>query len=92
MNDAVEGQRRLIQCQPGNARAEKGRLDRGDRPGAEPEEAAGAAGVQESVQVFDLGAQPMEVTVRPAPAPAPPVGNINRERSRQTAGQPHEIR
>lgn len=70
MNDAIEGQRRLIKRQLGDIRADQGRLDRDDRSGAEAEDPAGAAGVQQRAEVFDLGAQPVELTVRPAPATA----------------------
>ena len=45
-------------------------------------------GVQEGAEVFDLGAQPVELTVRPAPATATSIRRVDRERSGQGTGEP----
>jgi hypothetical protein len=70
--DAVEGQRGLIQRQPGDVRADAGRLDGDDRPGAQPEQPGRAAGIQQRAEVLDLGAQPRGTrrTVRSFPGRA----------------------
>lgn len=59
-----------IKGQLGDIRAGQGRLDRDDRSRTEPEEPAGAAGVQEGAEIFDLGAQPVILAIGPASAPA----------------------
>ena len=72
MDDAVEGQRRLVERELGDVRANQGRLDRDDRSGTESEEPTGAGGVKHSAQVFDLGIQPVKLPVRSAQASATP--------------------
>ena len=65
--------------------------NRDDRSCAEPEKAAGARGVQKGAQVFDLSAQPVELTVWPAPATTTPVRHVDRERPGKRAGKPGQI-
>ena len=91
MHDAVEGQRRLAERELGDIRADQSRLHRDNPSCAEPEKAAGTAGVEQRAQVFDLGAQPAEVTVWSAPATAAPVRHVDRERPGEGTGKPCQV-
>jgi len=91
VHDAVEGQWRLEERELGDVRADQSRLDRDDRSRAEPEEPTGAGGVQEGAEVFDLGAQPVEFSVRSAPATATPVRYVDRELTGEGVGKPGEV-